>query len=148
MKKENAKIEALKAELKTLNAKRKALNEKRNDMIHEWTAMEGKYALRCVSDDYAGQGCRGYYYEYADDMEKKELAERDAFRAKMYKETDTTEINKKIYEIKNALCLERYGYGLEEQKKRQQIKTAKANIEALKRELEKAEAYLKELEEG
>ena len=103
MKKENVKIEILKAELKILNAERKALNDKRNDMIHEWAAMEGKYALRCVPDDYAGQGERGYYYEYADGMKEKELAERDAFRDKMYKETDFCDISLFIHFITKSI---------------------------------------------
>ena len=148
MKKENAKIEALKAELKILNAERRALREKYEIMFNQWVAMEGKYALRKVSDEDCGQGSRGYYFEYAKGMEEKENAERNAFFQKMREETDTTILDEKIYAIKNALCIERHGYDLAEQDRRHWIANTKADIEALEKELIEKKNYLKKLEEG
>ena len=146
MKKENAKIEALKAELKALNAEHKALREKYSIMFRQWIEMEGKYALCKVPDEYGGQGTRGYFFRYAEGMKEKEDAERAAFAKKMDEETDTTELNKKIYEIKNALCIERHGYDLAEQGRLRLIASTKADIEALERELAEKREYLKELE--
>lgn len=144
--KENAKIEALKAELKILNAERRALREKYRIMFRQWMEMEGKYALDIIPDEDGGQGTRGYFFKYADGMKEKENAEREAFRIKMNKETDTTELDEKIYEIKNALCIERHGYDLAEQDRRRWATDTRADIKALERELAEKREYLKELE--
>jgi hypothetical protein len=111
-----------------------------------YTKMEGMYSIGTVSDPLAGQGFRGYNYEYPNqETRAKEREEREAYYEAnvMPLRQKINELNKQAWALDEPLCIAIYGYGTEEYRMRTRLEEAEeelaqqiAYVEKLRKELE------------
>lgn len=118
--------------------------EKTNFLVY--TKMEGMYSIGTVSDPLAGQGFRGYNYEYpSQEMRAKERTEREAYYSAnitpLRQKID--ELSKQAWALEEPLCVAVCGYGIEEYRVRTRLAEAEkelaqqiAYVEKLRKELE------------
>ena len=125
-----------------LRAKIKELEKACEKHFRKYLDMEGQYSLGTVSDPYAGQGFRGYNYEYPNQETKaKEDAERHAYYAKYIEplREQIATLNKQFGELDEALCVALWGFGRE-------YFSIYHNLTVAKKELAKQVAYVKKLQ--
>ena len=114
--------------------------ESENFLIY--SKMEGKHAIDTVANPYAGQGFRGYDYQYpSPEALAKERAERDTYYKENVKPWDECkkELLKKYDEAEEALCVALWGFGREVYRYKQRLEEAE---EALAEQIAEVE-YLK-----
>lgn len=117
--------------------------EKENFLVY--VKMEGMYSIGTVADTWAGQGFRGYDYQYpSQEMKAKEQAERNAYYSAnvMPLRQQIDELNKQAWALDEPLCIAVCGYGVEEHRVRTRLAEAEkelaqqiAYVERLKKEL-------------
>ena len=119
----------------------KRLEKQEKEHLLIYCNMEGKYSLGTIPDPYAGQGFRGYDYKYpSQEVKAKEWAEREAYYTEHISplKEQIHELNTKIWELEEALCVALWGFG-------QKHYRIKRNLENAEKELAEQIAYIEEL---
>ena len=123
--------------------------EKANFLVY--TKMEGMYSIGTVSDPMAGQGFRGYNYEYPNqETRAKEWEERKAYYsaniAPLRQKID--ELSKQAWALEEPLCIAVCGCGIEEHRARTRLATAEKELAQQIAYVEKLRKELEELKKG
>jgi hypothetical protein len=141
-----AEEQALAQQIASIRAEENRLQEVEDGLFKEYFSLEGKYAIGTCPDPFAGQGCRGYDYRYANQEDKiQEIREREVVRAKaMEVRTKKEEVWQQALDLEKQMCVLMHGYTEEEYRARERVKKAEKDVA---RALEWLELYKKELKE-
>lgn len=92
------------------------LEEQEEEHFRTYWKMEGKYSIGTISDPYAGQGSRGYSYQYpSQEVKAQENTEREVY----YKQyiaplkEQIKELRIKASALDENLCIALWGFGRE-----------------------------------
>lgn len=139
----NKENEALAIAIKESEKRLNALKAEALDNFAKMREMKGKYAVSTVRSDRVDMqyDCSEYVYASEEDRAREE-AEIEAFRKENVEalHIEIDELERKLIDMNNELCIALHGYGVEEYEKIQRRKRYEKAIE----EHEKEIARLKE----
>lgn len=92
------------------------LEEQEEEYFRTYWEMEGKYSLGTIPDPYAGQGFRGYSYQYpSQEIKAQENTEREAYYRQYIVplKEQIKELRLKTSALDENLCIALWGFGRE-----------------------------------
>ena len=102
--------------LKRNKAEIKELEKELKEHYYVCHQIEGKYSIGTKTDPWAGQGCRGFYYEYKSSEDKqREIEEEEKYYNTYIKplKEKISSLNKECSKLNETLCVALWGFGTE-----------------------------------
>lgn len=119
----------------------KRLEEQVDEYYRIYWEMEGKYSLGTIPDPYAGQGSRGYSYQYpSQEIKAQENTEREVYYRQYIAplKEQIKELRIKASALDENLCIALWGFGRE-------YYNIKCNLAKAEKELAEQIEYVEQL---
>jgi hypothetical protein len=136
---QKAIYDALKAKRAEAEQARKELD----DHYRVYHRIEGKYSIGTKPDEWAGQGCRGFFYEYNSPADRRrEIDEEEKYYDTYIKplKEKVSSLTEECIELDEALCVALWGFG----SRKYYLIQQKAEFE---KEIKRYQALIEEIDE-